>query len=375
LAFRGLVYQIGAVALVVVVAAYMAINAEDALARRGIHFGFNFLFQAAGGSIGNTLLPFTATDSFFRAFLAGLINTLWVSAVSLVCATLLGMLLGIARLSSNWLVAKFASVYIECFRNTPQLVQIVFWFALITSLPHVRQAWHLSDWAYLSNRGLVIAWPAEHALVFWLGLAFLLGIALSVFVTRRADARQRRTGRVLPVFWIGLALVLGVPFVVWLLAGAPTALDMPHLRGFSFHGGVSLSGEFLALALGLSLYIAAYIAEIVRSGIQSVSRGQIEAGRAIGLDGANLYRKVIMPQALRVIVPPVTAQYISLVKTSSLGVLIGYPELFNVTNTVITLSGHTIESVLIMGLVYLLIALAISAAMNVYNKAIAIRER
>jgi general L-amino acid transport system permease protein len=373
LGFRAWLYQAVAVAVVALIVFFMASNAGRALAMRGIHTGFGFLLHPAGFSIDETLLPFDSGDTFLRAFFAGFCNTLWVSALSLVGATILGCLLGIARLSSNWLLARISLIYVEVFRNTPQLIQIVFWYTLLTHLPVARQAWHVSDWLYLSNRGLMLAWLADHALAGRMAAALLLAIAGSWAWARWADARRRRTGRPLPV-WLGTAaLVIGLPLLVWALSGASMALEHPRLRGFNFHGGLVLSPEFMALGLGLSLYIAAYIAEIVRSGIQSVRRGQIEAGRAVGLSGFGLLRRIVLPQALRVIVPPITAQYISLLKTSSLGVAVGYPELFNVSNTIITISGHTLECVAIMGLVYLVTALGIAAVMNVYNHVIAIR--
>lgn len=373
LAFRAWLYQAAAVAVVLAVVSFMAGNAGHALALRGIHTGFGFLLHEAGFTIDETLLPFDSTDTFLRAFLAGFCNTLWVSAISLVGATVLGCLLGIARLSSNWLLARIALIYVEVFRNTPQLIQIVFWYTLLTHLPVARQAWHVSDWIYLSNRGLMVAWPADHAVLARAAVALLAAVALSCLGARWADARRRRTGRPVPVAPAVATLVIGLPLLAWAVSGAPMALDHPRLRGFNFHGGLVMSPEFLALGLGLSLYIAAYIAEIVRSGIQSVRRGQVEAGRAIGLGGFGLLRRIMLPQALRVIVPPITAQYISLLKTSSLGVAVGYPELFNVSNTIITISGHTLECVAIMGLVYLVTALGIAALMNLYNHAIAIR--
>lgn len=371
--FRGLIFQVAALVLVAGIVVYMADNATRAMALRGMQTGFGFLFNEANFTLAESVLPFASTDTFLQAFLAGLGNTLWVSLVSVILATVLGALLGIARLSTNWLVSRAALVYVEIFRNTPQLIQIVFWYTLSTLLPSARQAWHVSDWWFLSNRGMLLAWPADRAAFAAMCVALLIALALAFFWARWADARRQRTGRALPVFRVAAAGVVVLMGAVWLAVGAPSAMDYPHLAGFNFRGGVALSPEFLALALGLVLYFAAYIAEIVRSGIQSVSRGQIEAGRAIGLHGAGLYRRVILPQALRVIVPPVTAQHISLLKTSALGVAIGYPELFNVTNTIITLSGHTIECVLIMGLVYLTLALVIAAVMNVLNGAIALR--
>lgn len=371
--FRGLLYQVAAVGLIFGVVVYMADNAGRAMALRGIQTGFSFLWREAGFTLGESILPFASSDSFLRAFLAGLGNTLWVSLISLFFATALGVVLGIARLSTNWLIARLAQVYIEIFRNTPQLIQIVFWYTLSTLLPSAKQAWHGSDWWFLSNRGLVVAWPDDRVAFASMTAALLASLVVTFFWVRWADDRRHRTGRALPVFRVATVFVVGVVLVAWLVNGAPIAIDFPRLAGFNFRGGVILSPEFLSLSLGLTLYFAAYIAEIFRSGIQSVGRGQVEAGRAVGLDGVDLYVHIILPQALRVIVPPITAQYISLVKTSALGVAIGYPELFNVSNTIVTLSGRTIECVAIMGLVYLALALSIAAVMNVLNRAITLR--
>ena len=375
LGFRSLLYQAVVIVVVVGAAVYMIGNAQEAMQKRGISTGFGFLADEAGFAIGESPISQKPSDTYLRAYAAAILNTLKVSAISVVGATLLGGLIGVARLSSNWLVAKFASAYIELFRNTPQLVQIIFWYTLVTLLPHPRQAFNLFDWAYLSNRGLNMAWPAADPAYGWTGVAFVAACAAAYGVARWADRFRRRTGRVVAVAWWNVGLIAGLPLAAWLIGGAPTALDAPRLQGFNFVGGVVLSPEFIALLLGLSLYIAAFIAEIVRSGVQSVSSGQIEAARAVGLGRVDLYLKVIQPQALRVIVPPATAQYVSLTKNSSLGVAIGYPELFNVNNTIITLSGNTIECIGIMMAVYLSIAFVIAAAMNVYNKTVQIKER
>jgi general L-amino acid transport system permease protein len=287
----------------------------------------------------------------------------------------LGVLIGLGRLSSNWMVARLASSYVEVFRNTPQLVQISFWYLLVTRLPPPRQAWSLDGFGFLSNRGLILTMPAYDPAWPLVAAAAIIGAAAAWLFARLAAAHRRTTGRRLPVPAIAIALVAGLPAMTWLLAGGPIELDRPVLRGFNFHGGMTLPPEFIALFLGLSLYIAAFIAEIVRSGVQSVGRGQIEAARSIGLSGGDVQRWVILPQALRVIVPPAASQYVSLFKNSSLGVAIGYPELFNISNTVTTLSGHAIECVLIMAGIYLLISLVIAVLMNIYNQAVQIKER
>lgn len=370
---RGLVYQVVAAVAVVAIVAFLTNNAMRSMAARGMQTGLGFLFGEAGFTLAESVLPFSPSDSMLMAFAAGLSNTLWISFFSVIFATFLGLLLGIARLSSNTLVSHIATVYVEVFRNTPQLIQIVFWYTLSTLLPGARQAWHLGNWAFLSNRGVVLAWP-ENQMAFGIILAVMAaGLIPAFFYSRWADRRQRLTGKSMPVMTISVAGIVALAFIAWLILGAPTTVSFPEMKGFNFHGGIGLSPEFLSLSLGLVLYFAAYIAEIVRSGIQSVSKGQIEAGRAVGLRGVELYRRIILPQALRVIVPPVTAQYISLLKTSALGVAVGYPELFNVSNTIMTVSGQTLECVMIMGVVYLIMALLISSVMNVFNRMVALR--
>jgi len=373
--FRGLVYQALILLAVFGVVAWMIGNAQHALAKRGISTGFGFLSREAGFPISQTLIPYATSDSFLRAFAVAVLNTLSVSMASVIGATLLGGLIGIGRLSSNWIVARLASSYVEIFRNTPQLVQISFWYLLVTRLPPPRQAWSLDGLGFLSNRGLILAVPACDPTWPLVAAAVLVGAVAAWLFARLAAARRRKTGHRLPLLPITIALIAGLPVLTWVLGGAPTELDRPVLRGFNFRGGVTLPPEFIALFLGLSLYIAAFIAEIVRSGIQSVGRGQIEAARSIGLGAGDLHRWVILPQALRVIIPPAASQYVSLFKNSSLGVAIGYPELFNISNTVTTLSGHAIECVLIMAGVYLLISLVIALVMNLYNRAVQIRER
>lgn len=373
--FRNLFYQVLVIVAIIALASYLIGNAQLAMAKRGISTGFGFLTQEAGFAIGESLIAYDSSDSYLSAYAVAILNTLKVSVFSVVAATVLGTLIGIARLSGNWMVSRLSSFYIELFRNTPQLVQIIFWYTLIIRLPHPKQAWSLSDAVFFSNRGVIIPWPVAETVYLWTGIAFLAGCAAAWGVARWADHHRRTTGRTLRVLGWNLALAVLLPAAVWLTAGAPTEMDVPALKGFNFVGGVSLSPEFLALLLGLSLYIAAFIAEIVRSGVQAVSRGQIEASRAIGLGRTDLYMKVILPQALRVIIPPAAAQYVSLTKNSSLGVAIGYPELFNVNNTITTLSGNTLECIGIMMAVYLSIAFSIAAVMNLYNKAVQIKER
>lgn len=373
--FRNSGYQVLVVVAILGMAVYLVGNAQNAMGQRGIATGFGFLLEEAGFDIGEAPIAFDSSDSFLRAYAAAVLNTLKVSVFGIALATVLGVMLGIARLSRNVLIAKLSSAYVELFRNTPQLVQIIFWYTLITQLPAPRQALSVFDRAFLTNRGFVVPWPEAHPTYLWALLALVCAGIVSIFVLRWAGDSRRRSGRRLPVLsWI-TALIIGTPLLVWVFGGAPVAVSTPELRGFNFVGGLAVSPEFLALLLGLSLYVAAFVAEIVRSGIQSVGKGQVEASRAIGLRPRDTYRKVILPQALRVIVPPTAAQYVSLAKNSSLGVAIGYPELFNVNNTIVTLSGHTIEAIGMMMAMYLSISFTIAVVMNLYNRAVQIKER
>ncbi len=373
--FRSTLYQILVIGTLLGAVAWMTDTARRAMQERGIASGFDFLLDRAGFAIGHAFFAFSPDNTYLWAFVVGMGNSLVVAAASLVTASLLGVVLGLSRLSGNWLLARAAGLYVELFRNTPQLVQIVFWYALFTLLPGPRQAWSLGDLLFVSNRGLLIPWP-EQASVFTVALLLVPAGLLLVRWLRRLADRRRRAGRPLAAVGPLTILALLAPALAWwLAAGAPAGWSVPAFRGFNFVGGLALSPEFLALYFGLSFYIAAFIAEIVRAGVLSVGRGQVEAAQAIGLDRGDLYRKIIFPQALRVIVPPLAAQYISLVKNSSLGVAIGYPDLFSVTNTVLTLSGNTIEAIAIMALVYLTLALTIGALADIVNRAVRIRER
>jgi len=373
--FRGIVYQVLLVVLVIAAFYYMFSNAQTAMEKRGISTGFDFLSEESGFAIGESVIPTSPEDTYLRAFVVAILNTLKVAAVSMVAATVIGILVGLGRLSSNWVIHKIASTYVELFRNTPQLVQIIFWYTIVTRLPSVRQAFNPIKGIFLCNRGFIFAWPQADPVHIWM-LGGLAAGGLGAYALGRWSNRHwKKTGRYISVFGYGLGLMIGIPMTIWFLGGAPLAMDLPRLRSFNFVGGVSLSPEFLALMTGLSLYIASFIAEIVRSGIQSVERGQLEAARAIGLRPSFIFRIVTLPQALRVMVPPAAAQYVSLCKTSSLGVAIGYPELFNVNNTITTLSGNTMECIGIMMAVYLAISFTIASVMNWYNRLVQIKER
>lgn len=372
---RAWIYQVLVVLAVVGIGAWLIGNAQHALAKQGIATGLAFLGKAAGFEIGDKPIAFSSSDSFLRAYGVAILNTLQVSVAGMVLATVVGVLVGVGRLSPNLLVRKLASIYVEVFRNTPQLVQLVFWYLLITRLPRPRDAFSVDDVFFISNRGFSMPWTASNATPWLLLLAVIASAALAWFARQWVARRRLRVGRREPLLtWLAPVLAILPPLLVVLLV-SPFDVGAPVLRGFNFQGGKTLAPEFLALLLGMALYIAAFIAEIVRSGIQSVSRGQIEAARSVGLGSFDTYRKVIFPQAMRVMVPPAAGQYVSMVKNSSLGVAVGYPELFSVNNTIVTLSGHAVEAIALMMLVYLLISSVIAALMNLYNRAVQIKER
>ncbi|MCL4767872.1 MAG: ABC transporter permease subunit [Hyphomicrobiaceae bacterium] len=373
---RDAVLQIIVLGAVVALIAYLVGNASTALKARGIASGFGYLSQEAGFGIGESLfLTYSPSDTYLRAFAVGLINTLRVSMLAIIAATLIGLVFGLMRLSSNLGASKLAAGYVELFRNTPQLLQIVFWYAVMTDLPRPRQALSPGGDIYLSNRGLILPWPAPHAAYLWAFAALAAGALGAILLTRWARGVQARTGELPNVTHWRTVLIVGLPMLAWAIAGAPTEFERPALRGFNFTGGVTLSPEFVALFLGLALYTGAFIAEIVRSGVESVGRGQVEAARSLGLSQSQIYRLVLIPQALRVMIPPTAGQYVSLAKSSSLAVVIGYPDLVNVSNTTLNQTGHVVEALVLMSAVYLLISFSIAAAMNLYNRAVAIKER
>ena len=373
---RAVVVQVLFVAAVVAVGWFLVHNTLVNLRRQNIATGFGFLDREAAFGIGESLIDYSPADTYFRAFLVGLTNTVYVSALGIVLATILGTVLGLARLSGNWLVAKLAQIYVETFRNIPLALQLLFWWGLLReAAPAPRQAWQILPDVFVSNRGVVFPVPVADPVFSWMALAGLVGIAATWAVIRWAAARQARTGEQFPTGWAGLALILGLPAAVFIAAGAPLRLDVPALRGFNFTGGSGVSPEFAALLLGLVIYTASFIAEIVRAGILAVSWGQSEAAMALGLKPGQRMRLVVLPQALRVIVPPMTSEYLSLTKNSSLAVIIGFPDLVNIANTTMNQTGQAVEGIAMIMAVYLAISLLISLFMNLYNRAVALVER
>ncbi|GAA3997488.1 amino acid ABC transporter permease [Comamonas faecalis] len=374
-ATRALIYQVSLVALVVLLIWYLASNTLHNLAARNITTGFGFLSQQAGFAIGESTIAYDATDAYGRAVIVGLLNTLMVSVIGIVAATLWGTVLGIGRLSHNWLVARLCGLYVEVMRNVPLLLQLFFWYAVVTEvMPGPRQAWQPLPHVFISNRGLRLPWLQDHAME-WLIGGLALAIVLCLVLAHWARRRQEATSRAFPLLPACAALLVALPLVLWWLGGASWQLDRPELKGFNFQGGLVLTPEFFALIAGLVSYTAAYIAEVVRAGIQAVDKGQWEAAASIGLKRSRVLRLVILPQTLRVVIPPMTSQYLNLVKNSSLAVAIGYPDIVAVANTIMNQTGQAIEGIAIIMLAYLSVSLSISAFMNWYNRRVALTER
>ncbi len=373
--FRSIIYQIAVLGIVAYVAWYLVSNTMHNLSIRNITTGFDFLDREAGFAIGESSIAYSPADTYKRAILVGIVNTLQVSAMGIILSTLLGTIIGVARLSSNWLVARLATVYIEAIRNVPLLIQLFFWYALITeSLPGPRQALNPVDGVFLSNRGL--KFPAlQGDSLSWILYGLLLAVLGTFAFYYWSRKRQEKTGKTFPVFRSGLFMMLAFPLIAYFLGGASLALEYPVLRGFNFTGGLSISPELSALLAGLVIYTSAFVAEIVRSGIQSIGSGQWEAASSIGLGKGKVLRLVILPQALRVMIPPMTSTYLNLTKNSSLAVAIGYPDIVSVVNTTLNQTGQAIEGVLIIMAAYLTVSLSISVFMNWYNRHIALVER
>jgi general L-amino acid transport system permease protein len=374
---RQVAWQLALLALLAFAAVWIVNNAAENLRRQNIASGFDFLGRTAGFDIAQSLIEYSNTSTYGRAFWVGLLNTLLVAGLGIAAATVLGFIIGIARLSSNWLIARLAAAYVEVLRNLPLLLQLFFWyFAVLKSLPSPRQSYALPGGAFLSVRGLSLPAPVPQPGFAVVAVALAAGLALAAFVWWWAKRRQARTGQRFPVLWTALAAILGVPLVAFLAGGAPLSLDYPELRGFNFQGGIAVQPELMALWLGLATYTASFIAEIVRAGILGVPKGQTEAAQALGLSRGQVLRLVIVPQATRIIIPPLTNQYLNLTKNSSLAVAIGYPDFVSVfAGTVLNQTGQAIEVILMTMGVYLALSLLTSLFMNWFNRRMALVER
>lgn len=374
---RALLFQVLLVAALCFIAWTIAQNTMVNLEKRGISTGFSFLSQESGFGIIQSLVPYDESHTFGRTFIVGLLNTILVSACGIALATLLGFVVGIARLSKNWLISRLAGVYIETFRNIPLLLQIFFWyFAVLRALPSPKQSLSFADSLFLNIRGLYIPRPIFEDGFGAVLIALVVGIGLTIWLTLWARKRQRDTGKQFKILPASAALIILLPLAVFFLAGSPITWELPQLKGFNFRGGLSIIPEFTALLVALSIYTGAFIAEAVRSGIMAVSKGQTEAASALGLQPKLVLKLVVIPQALRVIIPQLTSQYLNLVKNSSLATAIGYPDLVSVfAGTTLNQTGQAIEVVAMTMAVYLFISLTISMLMNWYNKKTMLVER
>jgi general L-amino acid transport system permease protein len=374
---RSIVYQALTLILFVALVVYLVHNTVANIQRQGIAAGFGFLDKTSGFDIGFTLIDYSAVSTYGRAFWVGLLNTLLVSAIGIVLATIVGLVIGLARLSTNWLVARLALAYIETVRNIPLLLQLLFWyFAVLQALPHPRDSMAIGNAVFLNNRGLtiplILLGDGAGAILAALAVAVVAVVALARWARRRREA----TGQPFRTVLASAGLLIGLPLLTFLALGAPVTFEHAEMGRFRLQGGLTLVPEFVALLTGLTTYTAAFIAEIVRAGILAVSHGQIEAASALGLRRTQTLRLVVIPQALRVIIPPLTSQYLNLTKNSSLAVAIGYPDLVSiVAGTTLNQTGQAVEAIALTMAVYLTLSLAISLFMNWYNRHVALVER
>jgi len=375
---RSIAYQVLLCAVIIFLCYSAVRNAADNLARARIASGFGFWNQTAGFDISQTLIEYSAqAGTYGRAFWVGLLNTLLVAAIGIVLATIVGFLVGIARLSKNFLLRKLSTGYVELIRNLPLLLQLLFWYnAVLKALPDMRDSWSLPGSIFLNNRGFFAPAPVFQPAMQFVAGALVVGIIGAFAFASWARKRQERTGEQAPVGLVALGLIIGLPIIAFFLAGMPATLQFPEKGRFNIRGGFEILPEFAALLVGLVLYTGAFIAEVVRAGIMAVSKGQTEAAGALGLRTGPTLKLVVIPQAMRVIIPPLTSQYLNLTKNSSLAVFVGYPDLVQVfTGTVLNQTGQAVEVVMITMAVYLSISLVTSMAMNWYNARIALVER
>ncbi len=374
-AFRGLIYQVLAIGMIALAVWFLASNTLTNMKARGIQSGYDFLTSASGFDIGESLYAFDSGQPYWKAFLVGLTNTLRVAILGIIMTTMLGTLLGVGRFSRNALIRGLCYAYVELFRNIPVLLQLLMWYLMFTEvLPATQDAWHVGP-AYLSKGGLSFPIPIWESGHLWGVAGLVAGAVLAWFYRRWAVARFEATGVARSMVWVPVLICLLTGVVGWLAGGAPSNFDSPVKGEFAIEKGGSLTPEFLSLLIGLTIYTAAFVAEVVRAGIQSVARGQAEAAAALGLNPGQSMQLVQLPQALRVIIPPMTNQFLNLTKNSSLAVAIGYPDVVSIANTALNQTGRAVECISIVMLVYLTTSLSTSLLMNWYNARSAIKER
>ena len=372
---RGVLFQLLLILGLALAVAFVAANTIANLQRAGLASGYGFLVDTAAFDINQRLIQYDSTSTYGRAFVVGGLNTILVAALGIVAATVIGFIAGVLRLSNNFLVSQIVAVYVEFTRNVPVLLQIIFWWVIMLALPRVRDSISLGDTVFLNNRGIRMPSPVFADGSSLLLLALAVGVVATFLVSRWARARQDATGQRFPLGWAGLALIVGLPLAAYLVLGRPIGFDAPVMGKFNLRGGFNVTPELIALWLALSTYTGAFISEIVRSGILSVNRGQTEAAGALGLRPGLTMRRVVLPQALRVIIPPLTSQFLNLTKNSSLAVAIGYQDLVSIGDTILNQSGQALEVISIYMVVYLCLSLLTSAFMNWYNARIALVER
>jgi general L-amino acid transport system permease protein len=374
---RRVLYQLALVAALAYLAWWVVDNVTENLRRQNIASGFDFLARTSGFDIAQSLIEYSNTSTYGRAFWVGLLNTLLVAVLGIIAATVIGFVVGIARLSSNWLIARLAAAYVEIVRNVPLLLQLFFWyFAVLKGLPGPRQSYVLPGGAYLNVRGLYLPAPVAQPGFAAVAVALALGLVLAVALWWWARRRQALTGRRAPVLIPAVLAIVGLPLAAYFVMGGPLGLEYPELRGFNVQGGIPVIPELIALLLGLSFYTASFIAEIVRAGIQGVPKGQTEAAQAVGLTKGQTLRLVVIPQAFRIIIPPLTSQYLNLTKNSSLAVAIGYPDFVGVfAGTVLNQTGQAVEVILMTMGMFLVLSLITSLFMNWFNRRMALVER
>ena len=375
-AVRGLVYQLLALAAIAGAVGFLAHNTQENMRVRGIQSGFDFLGQAAGFDIGETVVAYDPSQSYGKALWVGVLNTLRVAVIGIVLTTVIGVLMGVGRFSHNALVRGICYGYVELFRNVPVLLQLLMWYLFFVDvLPPPQAAWNAGDLFFLSKGGLSMPWPVWAPGHAWMALGALLGVVAGVAYRRWAQRQFELTGQDRNRWLLPLAAVLVLAALGWMLGGAPREWSLPEQLAFMVDGGVAATTEFMAVLVGLVTYTGSFVAEVVRGGIQSVGHGQTEAASALGLSRRQQMRLVILPQALRVIIPPLTNQYLNLTKNSSLAVAIGYPDVVSIANTTLNQTGRAVECIAIIMIVYLSTSLSTSALMNAYNQRVAIKER
>ncbi len=373
---RGIFFQVLTIVLLVVFVWWVAHNTAVNLARANIASGFGFLNGRAGFEVGQSLIAYSSDSTYGRALLVGLLNTILIAVTGIITATIIGFIIGIGRLSRNWLIAKLCTVYVEVFRNIPPLLVIFFWYSgVLAILPSARESLHLPLGSYLNNRGLAFPKPIFGE-TFWLvGVAFIIAIIAVIATARWAHRRQAATGQPFHTIWASIGLLIGLPIIAFLLAGAPLSFDYPVAGKFNLTGGSVVGPEFMSLFLALSFYTAAFIAEIVRAGIRGVPKGQTEAAAALGLHPSSITRLVVIPQAFRIIIPPLSSQYLNLTKNSSLAIAIGFADLVAVGSTTLNQTGQAVEVILIWMVIYLGLSIVTSLFMNWFNAKMALVER